>query len=79
MDLLTPSPSVPIALEPNPIIQEALDLISDVATAMNEKKRETEGRAQLLYWQGRIGNRFRSPLVQPHRSLLRSGTWVSPL
>ncbi|ORY42449.1 hypothetical protein BCR35DRAFT_41254 [Leucosporidium creatinivorum] len=76
MDLLTPSPSVPIALEPNPIIQEALDLIADVATAMNEKKRETEGRAQLLYWQGRIGNRFRSPLVQPHRTLLRSGTWT---
>jgi hypothetical protein len=72
--LLSPDASAP--LEPHPVIQEALDLIADVATSMNERKRETEGRAQLLYWQTRIGNKFRSPLVQPHRSLLRSGNLV---
>lgn len=76
--LLVPvAPEAALAsLDPHPVLQEALELIGDVATAMNERKRETEGRAQLLYWQGRIGNRFRSPLVQPHRTLLRSGTWV---
>lgn len=63
-------------LEPSPVVLEALELISAVATDMNERKRESEGRTQLLQWQHRIGNTFRSPLVQPHRSLLRTGTFV---
>ncbi|SCV70764.1 BQ2448_3526 [Microbotryum intermedium] len=61
------------SLVPHPTLYEALMLVSDVAVSMNERKRETEGRAELLYWQGRIGHRFRSPLVQPHRSLIKSG------
>ncbi|SGY78979.1 BQ5605_C008g05005 [Microbotryum silenes-dioicae] len=60
-------------LVPHPTLYEALTLVSEVAVSMNERKRETEGRAELLYWQGRIGHRFRSPLVQPHRSLIKSG------
>ncbi|KAL8283267.1 hypothetical protein RQP46_006045 [Phenoliferia psychrophenolica] len=63
-------------LELSPIVLEALELISAVATDMNERKRESEGRTQLLQWQHRIGNTFRSPLVQPHRSLLRTGTFT---
>ncbi|KAK4702974.1 hypothetical protein P7C70_g3239, partial [Phenoliferia sp. Uapishka_3] len=66
----------PALLEPSPVVLEALDLISAVATDMNERKRESEGRTQLLQWQHRIGNTFRSPLVQPHRSLLRSGNFT---
>lgn len=75
----TPSSDDPDTLmpEPHPVVQEALDVIAGVATDLNERKRENEGRQQLLIWQNRIGNRFRSPLVQPHRSLMRSGKIVS--
>lgn len=38
----------PALFEPHPVIEEALDLISDVATDMNERKRESEGRSQLV-------------------------------
>lgn len=66
-----------VLLEPHPVVQNALELISTVASDLNERKRESEGRQQLLYWQNRIGNKFRSPLVQPHRSMLRCETLVS--
>lgn len=71
--------SAPVLTSPpraNPILEEALELVSAVASAMNESKREQEGRDQLLYWQQRIGQKFRSPLVQPHRSLVKSGQMV---
>lgn len=60
-------------LAPHPILQEALALVSRVATGMNERKRDVEGRARLLHWQDRIGDRLPSPLVQPHRVVLREG------
>lgn len=73
----TPLDESAAVLQPHPIISTALELVSGVATYMNEKKRESEGQQQLLYWQGRIGNKFRSPLVQPHRTLIRDGVFVS--
>ncbi|KAM0749495.1 hypothetical protein T439DRAFT_348910 [Meredithblackwellia eburnea MCA 4105] len=63
-------------LAPHPTVLAAVEMISAVATDMNERKRESEGRSQLLVWQSRIGNTFRSPLVQPHRSLIRSGNFT---
>ncbi|GAA6019933.1 hypothetical protein JCM11491_006711 [Sporobolomyces phaffii] len=61
---------------PHPTILAAVLEMDLVATTLNESKRETEGRAQLLMWQGRIVNRYKSSLVQPHRTLLRSGKLV---
>ncbi|GAA5989390.1 hypothetical protein JCM5350_005698 [Sporobolomyces pararoseus] len=63
-------------LSPHPTILSAVLEMDLVATTLNESKRETEGRAQLLMWQGRIVNRYKSSLVQPHRTLLRSGKLV---
>lgn len=63
-------------LSPHPTILAAVLEMDLVATTLNESKRETEGRAQLLMWQGRIVNRYKSSLVQPHRTLLRSGKLV---
>lgn len=74
--LAAASPADPDATTPHPAIQTALDAISLVAAEMNERKRESEGRQMLIYWQNRIGNRFRSPLVQPHRSLIKQGTFT---
>ncbi|GAA6059790.1 hypothetical protein JCM10212_003685 [Sporobolomyces blumeae] len=69
-------PAVPWPLQPHPSIVSAVLEMDLVAKALNEGKRETEGRAQLLAWQGRIVNRYKSSLVQPHRTLLRSGKMV---
>ncbi|GAA5904614.1 uncharacterized protein JCM6883_003841 [Sporobolomyces salmoneus] len=69
---LSPTP----LLSPHPTILSAVLEMDLVATTLNESKRETEGRAQLLMWQGRIVNRYKSSLVQPHRTLLRSGKLV---
>ncbi|KAK4047940.1 hypothetical protein OIV83_005124 [Microbotryomycetes sp. JL201] len=75
LNLLAADPSVDLStLEPHPVVQDALELIASVATSMNERKRETEGRAALLYWQNRLATAFKSPLVQPHRTLVRSGS-----
>lgn len=63
----TPVDDGSFMLSPNPQIAAALDLVSNLATDLNEKKRQAEGRQRLLYWQTRIGQRFKSPLVQPHR------------
>ncbi|EGG05781.1 uncharacterized protein MELLADRAFT_87674 [Melampsora larici-populina 98AG31] len=60
-------------LLPNQMVSEALSLISAVTAEMNERKRDSEGRQRLLYWQQRFGNKFRSPLVQPHRTLIKEG------
>ncbi|GAA5872076.1 hypothetical protein JCM1840_006312 [Sporobolomyces johnsonii] len=69
-------PPLGAQLEPHPTIAAAVLEMDLVATTLNENKRETEGRAQLLAWQGRIVNKYRSSLVQPHRTLLRSGKLV---
>ncbi|PLW16244.1 hypothetical protein PCASD_18110 [Puccinia coronata f. sp. avenae] len=61
-------------LVPNRVAVEALNIVSAVTAEMNERKRDSEGRQRLLYWQQRFGNKFRSPLVQPHRTLLKEGT-----
>ncbi|KAM0789145.1 hypothetical protein ACM66B_003198 [Microbotryomycetes sp. NB124-2] len=75
LSLLAADPSVDLStLEPHPVVQDALELIGNVATSMNERKRETEGRTALLYWQNRLSTTFPSPLVQPHRVLVRSGS-----
>ncbi|GAA6039695.1 hypothetical protein JCM8097_001357 [Rhodosporidiobolus ruineniae] len=60
-------------LDPHPTLLQAVREMDDVAIVLNESKRENEGRAQLLVWQNRIQQRFKSSLVQPHRTLLRSG------
>ncbi|KAH9825243.1 RhoGEF domain-containing protein [Melampsora americana] len=62
-----------MGLLPNQMVSEALSLISAVTAEMNERKRDSEGRQRLLYWQQRFGNKFRSPLVQPHRTLIKEG------
>ncbi|GAA5895216.1 hypothetical protein JCM6882_006617 [Rhodosporidiobolus microsporus] len=71
------SPSVSLAsslrLEPHPTLAQAVQEMDAVAVILNESKRENEGRAQLLNWQNRITQKFKSSLVQPHRALLRSG------
>ncbi|WAQ83300.1 hypothetical protein PtA15_3A669 [Puccinia triticina] len=61
-------------LTPNKVAVEALNIVSAVTAEMNERKRDSEGRQRLLYWQQRFGNKFRSPLVQPHRTLIKEGT-----
>jgi hypothetical protein len=45
----TPLDESAAVLQPHPIISSALELVSGVATYMNEKKRESEGQQQLLY------------------------------
>lgn len=63
-------------LIPSRVATEALNIVSAVTAEMNERKRDSEGRQRLLYWQQRFGNKFRSPLVQPHRTLIKEGTMV---
>ncbi|MBW0486320.1 hypothetical protein O181_026035 [Austropuccinia psidii MF-1] len=57
----------------NRVVDEALNIITSVTAEMNERKRDSEGRQRLLYWQQRFGNKFKSPLVQPHRTLIKEG------
>jgi Leucine-rich repeat (LRR) protein len=54
-------------------IARALDAISSLATQMNESKRQSENDRKLLEWQARIQGKFASPLLQPHRRLVRDG------
>ncbi|BGP39457.1 hypothetical protein JCM10449v2_003407 [Rhodotorula kratochvilovae] len=71
---IAPEPSTLAALlDPHAQIAQAVTEMDDVAVTLNESKRENEGRAQLVMWQNRLATRFKSPLVQPHRTLLRSG------
>ena len=75
-------------LLPDPTIVNALDQAAALAADLNERKRESESRSKLvrlvclvapltiqITWQTRIGaTRFRSPLVQPHRTLIKEGS-----
>ena len=60
----------------DPTLSSALESISQLASEMNEKKRESEGRQRLLHWHARLGSEFKSPLVQPHRTLLKEGDMI---
>lgn len=62
--------------QPDANLVTALNLISGLTLEMNEKTRDSEGRKRLLYWQARIKSRGQSPLVAPHRSLLKEGNMV---
>lgn len=64
-DLVKSTPPKSTAFE-DPL-EVALNIISALASGMNEGKRETESRQKLLHWQKRIRGKFPSPLVQPHR------------
>lgn len=70
------TPSLDDPSQPDADLVIALRLISDLTLEMNEKTRDSEGRKRLLYWQARIKSRGQSPLVAPHRSLLKEGTMV---
>lgn len=65
----------PSLSDDSPVEQAVRDL-EGMATMLNESKRENEGRAQLIMWQNRLVSKFKSPLAQPHRTLLRSGVMV---
>jgi len=54
-------------------ITSALESIRSIATLMNESKRQSEKDRKLLEWQARVRGHFPSPLVQPHRRLIRDG------
>jgi hypothetical protein len=94
-NLLECTPLVDSPDQAEPFIAEALASMSNLATEMNERKRDNEGRQRLvrylvvevdleyrltplfqLYWQAQL-SRFKSPLVQPHRTVLREGHMVS--
>ena len=70
------TPSLDDPNQPDADLVTALNLIADLTLEMNEKTRDSEGRKRLLYWQARIKSRGQSPLVAPHRSLLKEGTMV---
>lgn len=58
---------------PSDALDDAISEISNLASLMNEEKRESESRLRLLHWQQRITSRGPSPLVQPHRKLILDG------
>ncbi|KAK9896826.1 hypothetical protein P389DRAFT_209431 [Cystobasidium minutum MCA 4210] len=70
--LLECTPMADMPDQGEPAIASALESISNLATEMNERKRDNEGRQRLLYWQAQL-SRFKAPLVQPHRTVLREG------
>ena len=66
--------STPSQLLKNPdSVHTALMQISEVATSVNESKRQAEQDKRLWEWQDRITGHWPSPLVQPHRKLLKDG------
>ena len=54
-------------------IATALQHVSQIASSVNESKRQSEQDRKLLNWQYRIRGSFESPLVQPHRRLIKDG------
>lgn len=61
------------SLGPSDALDDAINEIANLASLMNEEKREAESRLRLLHWQQRITSRGPSPLVQPHRKLVLDG------
>ncbi|KAF9921637.1 hypothetical protein FBU30_008297 [Linnemannia zychae] len=54
-------------------IATALEKISTRADEMNERKREYENHEKVLLIQNRIIGQYKTPLVQPHRKVVREG------
>ncbi|KAF8935639.1 hypothetical protein BGZ52_008115 [Haplosporangium bisporale] len=54
-------------------IATALDKISSRADEMNERKRQYENHEKVLLVQNRIVGQYKTPLVQPHRKVVREG------
>ncbi|KAG0012775.1 hypothetical protein BGZ81_001388 [Podila clonocystis] len=54
-------------------IATALDNVSSRADEMNERKRQYENHEKVLLVQNRIVGQYRTPLVQPHRKVVREG------
>ncbi|PWN54257.1 hypothetical protein IE53DRAFT_258314 [Violaceomyces palustris] len=63
----------PSRLREHDALLTALEHITRIASNVNESKRQSEQDRRLLGWQTRIRGRFPSPLVQPHRRLVRDG------
>lgn len=61
------------SIGPSDALDDAISEITNLASLMNEEKREAESRLRLLHWQQRISSRGPSPLVQPHRKLILDG------
>jgi hypothetical protein len=57
-------------------LDSAYESIRSIATSINESKRQSENDQRLLEWQAKIRGHFPSPLVQPHRRLIRDGGLV---
>ncbi|PWN27120.1 hypothetical protein BDZ90DRAFT_186537 [Jaminaea rosea] len=55
-------------------VTSALAQMSSIAASVNESKRQSEQDRKLLAWQSRLRTGWHTPLVQPHRRLLRDGT-----
>ncbi|KAF9192418.1 hypothetical protein BGZ51_005612 [Haplosporangium sp. Z 767] len=54
-------------------IATALEQISSRADEMNERKRQYENHEKVLLVQNRIIGQYKTPLVQPHRKVVREG------
>ncbi|KAI1318827.1 hypothetical protein EDD11_005673 [Mortierella claussenii] len=54
-------------------IATALEKISSRADEMNERKRQYENHEKVLLVQNRIIGHYKTPLVQPHRKVVREG------
>ncbi|KAG0088909.1 hypothetical protein BGZ92_005566 [Podila epicladia] len=54
-------------------IATALDNVSSRADEMNERKRQYENHEKVLLVQNRIVGQYKTPLVQPHRKVVREG------
>ncbi|SPO21355.1 uncharacterized protein UTRI_00832 [Ustilago trichophora] len=52
----------------------ALEHVTQIASKVNESKRQSEQDRRLLAWQYRIRGPVEGPLVQPHRRLLKDGS-----
>ncbi|CBQ68162.1 conserved hypothetical protein [Sporisorium reilianum SRZ2] len=52
----------------------ALEHVTQIASKVNESKRQSEQDRRLLAWQYRIRGPIDGPLVQPHRRLLKDGS-----
>ncbi|EAL20768.1 hypothetical protein CNBE1310 [Cryptococcus deneoformans B-3501A] len=54
-------------------IGEALSRISTILVYVNDYKRDLDARSRLCHWADQISSVGPSPLVQPHRTLIREG------
>ncbi|KAF8601294.1 Dbl homology domain-containing protein [Ceratobasidium sp. AG-I] len=51
----------------------ALEEVRALTLRMNQGRRDSESRSQLIQWQSQIQGKFLSPLVQPHRRFILQG------